>query len=227
MYFSLVPSQLAEGQPEGEIVPQPSSSPATTCGSWYWSTGSCAYYTFGCDYSQVLNSNNSQESCDVCSKPWVTWPVCFTGSRQSPINLREIEATISDPGSLTLTGYNNILGKNPVIRTQGYGLQMDLEATVSRDGTKNIEAPISYNRKDKDNIWKGTTQKRKKKNSKRKKHKKRGRNKREFLDWLYPSSSRQQTSLDIPSITGGPLMTGRSVQGLGAIYPRPNIAAQA
>ena len=263
VYSSLDPRQIAKGQ----AVPQPSGNPASTCDSWYQDTGSCAYYTFGCDYSVVLSPGPPQtvDSCDVCNNPVETWPTCFKGTRQSPIHLSEAEAVplLVDPGSVTFTGYEYVL--NPSIRTQGYGLIMNLKGegssmteapinakrddklrklkgktqkgkskipkrnpkpTVGKEGSTSTEAPISANRKDKYNMWKGTTYKRKLNIPRRTKNKKKGRNKRQFLDWLF-ASSRQGTDLvpTIPSITGGPLSTNRSVHMLCEGYPRPVIPA--
>ena len=209
--YSLMVVTESEAEVEIAAVPQPSSSPATTCSPWYSDTGSCAYYTFGCDYSQVLYG--SMVVGTVYTNPVETWPVCFKGRRQSPIHLSQDNAIpmLVDPGSVAFTGYNNILSKNPFIRSQGYGMLMNLEETVGRKEETTVEALISDNKHDKYNKWKGKTYKRKLNISKRKKHKKKGRNKRQIIDWLWPSSSRQLISPEIPSITGGPLSTNRLV----------------
>ena len=222
VYLFLVPGQVAEGQTDVSIMNQPSSSPDTTCGYWYSATGSCAYYTFNCDYSLVQNPDGSMVDCEVCDNPVDTWPTCFTGTLQSPVHLNRDEATVApvDPGSITFTGYSNPL--NPVLRAQGYVLQLDQEATMRQMGparTRSTTAPArDYDGDNKEvklqnriqQLRQRIRQLRPNKGKKRKnKHWKRG--KRQFGDWGSLFFGRQAASEDPPSITGGPLSTDRSV----------------
>ena len=60
-----------------------------------------------------------------------TIPTCWSGTQQSPIHLDVFTAQVTADGELAFSGYSEVLGQVPVLRVQGYSLQLDMEATVS------------------------------------------------------------------------------------------------
>ena len=106
---------------QGSLLSRQSNLPATTCDSNYMDDDSCAWFTFSCSNFTVSN---------------LTIPTCFEGTKQSPINLDPSVAVVKDPdpGYLTLQGYYSPLIQNPVLRAQGYSLQLDFDATMIQLG---------------------------------------------------------------------------------------------
>ena len=186
VFLVLGPRQVTKGQ---TILNQPSNSPDTTCGTWYKDTGTCAYYTFGCNLSPI---------------PVTTLPTCFTGTMQSPIHLNQADAVVAsvDPGTVTFTGYSDPLNPVPVLRAVGYTLQLDQEATLKQLGGKKITTKQVFDKRRKT---------KKTKNRKNKRKHKKSREKRSFNDWMELFAGRQGPLGEKPSVTGGPLQNDRSV----------------
>ena len=93
---------------------------ANTCDPQYYGDGqtdgtSCAYLTFAC-YNYI------------CGVDYVDYKTCFEGAQLSPINLNRSTATVADPGALTFSYTSK--SKSPVLRLQGYSLQLDFDATT-------------------------------------------------------------------------------------------------
>ena len=100
---------------------QDSNDPATTCDEAYRDNNrACAYYTFGCGYMPASMA---------------TIPTCWSGTQQSPVHLDVFTAQTTADGEVMFGGYSEVLGQVPVLRVQGFSLQLDMEATVSCTAT--------------------------------------------------------------------------------------------
>ena len=92
--------------------------PTMTCDPSYQEKDSCAWFTFGC--------SNISVAMEV-------FPTCFGGTMQSPINLDEDIAVKVDSAEVlppSFTGFNTTLSTNPVLRAEGYSLQLDFDVTM-------------------------------------------------------------------------------------------------
>ena len=99
----------------------PTSSGVTyTCDTRYFDGGrACAWHNFLCeDYSTTGIAP-------------LSFPTCFDGSQQSPINLDVSEATVGDPGQVTFSGYGDKLTQTPVVRLKSFTLQLDFKQTLT------------------------------------------------------------------------------------------------
>ena len=99
----------------------PTSSGVTyTCDTRYFDGGrACAWHNFLCeDYSTTGIAP-------------LSFPTCFDGSQQSPINLDVSEATVGDPGQVTFSGYGDKLSQTPVVRLKSFTLQLDFKQTLT------------------------------------------------------------------------------------------------
>ena len=88
------------------------SGAASTCDiPTYFDNGrACAWNTFLCD---------EYKSTGIVP---LSFPTCFDGFQQSPINLDASEATVGDPGQITFSGYGSKLTKIPVYRLKSFTL---------------------------------------------------------------------------------------------------------
>ena len=147
---------------------------STTCDAPYMENNNCANYTFGCN-----DLNTAMAS----------FPICFSGIQQSPINLDRDGATVSNPGVLTFAKYDTMPSRPLILRVDGYSLRLDFDQTMFRMGTGVTEKP-------KPKLNKKPTKQDKKKE--RKKERKRERQEEGVqIDGT--------TNNLLPSITGGPL----------------------
>ena len=98
----------------------PTSSGVTyTCDTRYFDSGrACAWHNFLCE---EYNNNGIVP---------LSFPTCFDGSQQSPINLDVSEATVGDPGQITFSGYGDKLSQTPVVRLKSFTLQLDFKQTL-------------------------------------------------------------------------------------------------
>ena len=97
-----------------------SSGRGSTCdGKTYFDGGrACAWNTFLCeDYNNGIVP--------------LSFPTCFGGFQQSPINLDKSEATVGDPGQITFSGYGAKLTRSPVYRLKSFTLQLDFKRTFT------------------------------------------------------------------------------------------------
>ena len=180
---------------------------STTCDSSYSENDNCAFYTFG---------------CSDLNKAVASFPLCFSGTQQSPINLDREVATVSDPGILTFTHYDSLPPLPLVLRVtteEGFSLRLDFDQTMFRMGTGKKEKPkLKSNKKRKEQGKKKRKENSKKRVSRKKKkpklklnrkHKEQGKKKRikkgkENGKKRVSRSVPRQANL-LPIITGGPL----------------------
>ena len=93
---------------------------SSTCDESYSDNGkACAFYNFGC--------------CDLYTSS-LTIPTCFNGLAQSPIDLEFSSATVEDPGQVTFSGYNDLLGQTPFLRQKDFTVQLDFNQQMQIQG---------------------------------------------------------------------------------------------
>lgn len=97
-----------------------SSGGRYTCDTRYFDGGrACAWHNFLCE---EYSSNGIVP---------LSFPTCFDGSQQSPINLDVSEATVGDPGQITFSGFGDQLSQTPVVRLKSFTLQLDFKQTLT------------------------------------------------------------------------------------------------
>ena len=97
-----------------------SSGGMYTCDTRYFDSGrACAWNNFLCE-----------EYTTTGIVP-ASFPACFDGLQQSPIDLDKSEATVGDPGQITFSGFDTQLTQKPVVRLKSYTLQLDFKQTLT------------------------------------------------------------------------------------------------
>ena len=97
-----------------------SSGGMYTCDTRYFDSGrACAWNNFLCE-----------EYTTTGIVP-ASFPTCFDGLQQSPIDLDKSEATVGDPGQITFSGFDTQLTQKPVVRLKSYTLQLDFKQTLT------------------------------------------------------------------------------------------------